>query len=93
MNKKIIIVIIDSGVNDKHPKFTNDTITGIALANNQIHSSFKDDFGHGTAIYNIIRECNDFAEIINLKINGIENGVEENDIIYALQYVYEWKCQ
>ena len=80
MNKKIIIVIIDSGVNDKHPKFTNDTITGIALANNHIHSSFKDDFGHGTAIYNIIRECNDFAEIINLKINGIENGVEENDI-------------
>ena len=89
MNKKIIIVIIDSGVNDKHPKFTNDTITGIALTNNQIRSSFKDDFGHGTAIYNIIRECTDFAEIINLKINGIENGVEENDIIYALQYVYE----
>ena len=83
---KINVIIIDSGVNITHPAFQNDII----LAHNLSDCSNigTDDYGHGTAIYGILRKCSE-ANIYNLKINMIENGVEASDLIFALEYVLE----
>lgn len=86
--EKIKIAILDSGVMKNHSHFCNDTITGFSLQGGEPQEIYNDEFGHGTAIYNIIRECRDFADIINIKINEIEDGVSENKIIETLYYIY-----
>lgn len=74
---KMVIVIIDSGVYKNHSLFKNDIIEEYIYSdeNNSfenIDGQDNDIFGHGTAIYNIIRECKNFARIINIRINNIE---------------------
>ena len=57
------IVIIDSGVNRKHPKLEGAHIEGIHLwkddeGNIQVDDDVIDEYGHGTAVANIIyRNC------------------------------------
>ena len=50
----INVVIIDSGVDLNHPAFSKDTI--VALSVNDAFSAI-DEYGHGTAVYGIIRKC------------------------------------
>ena len=83
--KKIKVLIIDSGVRKNHPNFRNDIINEIPYKGNNI----DDEFGHGTAIYNIIRECRNIADIYNLRLKGIETGIEEIELIKVLVYIKE----
>lgn len=85
---KMKIVIIDSGVSQKHPLFINDQIHGFGISYDKIEEDFSDCFGHGTAIYSIIRKVSNIAEIINIKLDGIENGLSECLLINALKYIY-----
>lgn len=87
--EKLKIAIIDSGVRTNHPMFAKDTIQGFTYTPDGICADFEDTFGHGTAVYGIIRTCCDKADIVNIKIGGIEDGVDENVLIDALDYVYE----
>lgn len=82
--KKINVVIIDSGVNLTHSAFRNDEIYAKDVLD--CNSSGKDEYGHGTAIYGIIRKCSE-ANIYNLKVNSIEKGVGVTTLIAALNYV------
>ena len=89
---KMVIVIIDSGVYKNHSLFKNDIIEEYIYSdeNNSfenIDGQDNDIFGHGTAIYNIIRECKNFARIINIRINNIENGISEETLIAVLKGV------
>lgn len=81
----INVVIIDSGVDLNHPAFSKDTI--VALSVNDAFSAI-DEYGHGTAVYGIIRKCPGI-KIINIKIPNIENGVECSGLVQALRYVLE----
>lgn len=89
---KMVIVIIDSGVYKNHSLFKNDIIEEYIYSyeNNSFENVDMQEieiFGHGTAIYNIIRECKDFARIINIRINNIENGITEETLIAVLKAV------
>ena len=89
---KMVIVIIDSGVYKNHFLFKNDIIEEYIYSyeNNSFENVDRQEneiFGHGTAIYNIIRECKDFARIINIRINNIENGITEETLIAVLKAV------
>lgn len=91
MDKKVI-VIIDSGVYKNHSLFKNDIIEEYIYSyeNNSLENVDRQKneiFGHGTAIYNIIRECKDFARIINIRINNIENGISEETLIAVLKAI------
>lgn len=88
----MVIVIIDSGVYKNHFLFKNDIIEEYIYSyeNNSFENVDRQEneiFGHGTAIYNIIRECKDFARIINIRINNIENGITEETLIAVLKAV------
>lgn len=86
---KLKIAIIDSGVRTNHPLFTEDIIHGFTCTPDGICADFEDTFGHGTAVYGIIRTCCDKADIVNIKLGGIEDGVDEDVFINALDYVCE----
>lgn len=87
--EKVKIIIIDSGVRKSHPRFAGDDIRGYTLHRGKKQEDFEDKYGHGTAIYNIIRKCNDIADILNIKISDVEHGVEQDILIDVLEYIYK----
>ena len=86
--KKIKIVIVDSGVRTDHPKFCEDTIVGFRYREDGcVEKGLTDDYGHGTAVYGIIRKALPYADILNIQIPGIENGIEEETLCRLLYYL------
>lgn len=79
------IAIIDSGVNCYHSSFGSKKPT--LVCGRELYSKQKDFYGHGTAIYNIIRKVEDIAEIVNFKIEHIEDGVNESELIDMLSLI------
>lgn len=88
MNNKINIIIIDSGVKITHKNFDNELVHGYEFSPEGISEKFEDEYGHGTAIYNIVKECNNYANITNVKLKGISEGVDETVLCDLLQYIY-----
>jgi len=82
--KKIQIAIIDSGLNCEHPEFS-DREPILICSEDQMAP--KDFYGHGTAIYNIIRKVGNIAEITNFKLNDVENGICEDELIDMLKRI------
>lgn len=82
--KKIQIAIIDSGVNCLHPAFVDKKPVMIYDGEETDSEGF---YGHGTAIYNIIRQVEDIAEITNFKVNNIETGICEDELISLLMRI------
>ena len=88
--KKIKITIVDSGVRRDHPLFQEDDIQGFTyLGQGKTEDNFQDCFGHGTAIYGIIRQAKKWADIINIRIPDIEEGIEEEILCSVLDYIAE----
>lgn len=83
---KLKIAIIDCGVNKKHPAFVDDNIV---LISNKITSSHDTFYGHGNAVYNIIRKVSDIADITNFKIDNIEEGICEEELTDLLEKIYK----
>ncbi|SFR68129.1 S8 family peptidase [Anaeromicropila populeti] len=82
------VAIIDTGVRGNHPAFQNHRLDGLTIQNGCLNEDFEDNYGHGTAIYNIIsKEAKEGTQIINIKVKSIEDGVDVNEIIEALKYV------
>lgn len=82
------IVIIDSGVEASHPALKGDKFHEIVFEGDNIGGNSQSEiYGHGTAIYGIIRKVKEFFEIINIRICGIENGVDEETLYEALLYI------
>lgn len=88
--KTIRVVIIDSGVCTNHDEFKEDCLIGFTWHANSIIEGFEDVYGHGTAIYSIIRKIREYAEIINIKLNHIQGGANERDLLELLQYIYQY---
>ena len=84
MNKKINIIIIDSGA-----KKTDENIIGYGFSEIGRSEDFEDEYGHGTAIYSIIKKVNDFSDIINIKLNNIDDGVDSFLLEELLKYIYQ----
>ena len=85
--KRINIVIVDSGVDINHKQFSNDNLRGFTFHDGIASEDFQDEYGHGTAIFGIIQRVSDFANIINIKIPSIEIAASEDDLIHVLQYI------
>ncbi len=89
MKTKYDVVIIDSGVNECTDE------QGIRLLCNHFEEfqsikEFKDDVGHGTAVYNIIKLHNADARCFHVKIfDKYNNCINENVLLHALKYIYE----
>ena len=83
---QITVVIVDSGVNNDSTLFVNDNLEGFTYGNGEVIKDFKDEYGHGTAVYNILRKI-DGLRIINIKLKNIENGVDEEELIQVLEYI------
>lgn len=86
--QKIRVAIIDSGVDKKHPRFEGDSFHGFGYQDGNIVENYDDTYGHGTAIYNILRNQKEI-EIINIKVYGIEAGLEDSSIIGILKCLNE----
>lgn len=82
--KKIKVVIVDSGVNYHHSVLKQDDIKIINVDNPE---ELIDEYGHGTAIYGILRKYS-FIDIVNIKLSNIEENTAAIDLIQALEYIY-----
>ncbi|MBS5733277.1 MAG: DUF1611 domain-containing protein [Clostridiales bacterium] len=88
MNKKEII-IIDSGVSNTNSHLKDADIQGFCIHKDMtICDDIHDEYGHGTAIYGIIKSVSDIANIINIKIPNIQNGIDPIDLVKVLEYIY-----
>ena len=88
--KGIKIVVIDSGINLKHPLFRDKKINGYSINNEHdvIADHFCDKFGHGTAVYSLIKNIVPESEIIVFKIFEHDLTCTQEAILNALQYIY-----
>lgn len=85
---KIKITLVDSEVRSDHPAFQKDVIKGFTyLENGEICENFEDTFGHGTAIYGIVRRVKEFADITNIRIPNIEEGIDCDALCSILNYI------
>lgn len=67
--KEIKIVIVDSGLSPEYNVEKSGKIEGYSVINNSVVcGNFEDKFGHGTAVYSLIRKIVPEAEIIIVKI-------------------------
>ena len=86
-------VIIDSGVSYSHPLIDSNLIRGFSLSFTQegeicYSENFDDQYGHGTAIYNILQDLKNDVNIINIRLSAIENEiVDENALISTLEFI------
>ncbi|MCL1794914.1 MAG: S8 family serine peptidase [Oscillospiraceae bacterium] len=85
---KTDVVIIDSGVSSN---LKNSDIQGTSLffSNGKMESNedLTDNYGHGTAIYNIIRKYSPVSKIYNIKLFDNNECIDETNLIYALKYI------
>lgn len=88
-SQKYRVTIIDSGVSLDHPLFSNDKINGFGYRDGCIVDEFNDTYGHGTAVYNIIKKQCASDDILNIKLYNIENMVDEKYFINLLNYIYD----
>ena len=89
MNKKQVI-IVDSGVSINNTYLKEDSIQGLCINKDMsISYDINDEYGHGTAIYGIIRDVRDAANILNIKIPEIQNGIEACNLVAILKYIYD----
>ena len=94
MSKSHDIIIIDSGVNLEHPAFNKDLIEGFSVFFDKgaigFNSDFQDKYGHGSAVYGIIRKRLPKAKILNIKLFEEYNSVvASEELILLLNYIYE----
>lgn len=88
------IVIVDSGVNLKHPILQGREIDGFAVNIQsgvlQIDEDYQDYYGHGTAIYSIISKAAPDAKILNIKVLNQDDGsLTCEQLILTLRYIYQ----
>lgn len=93
MDKKVDIVVIDSGIFMEHPKISK-IINGYSINSDEkgviISENCSDEFGHGTAIYGIINKYCEDANIIPIKIfKDDQDKADVNVLISALKFVHE----
>ncbi len=80
------IVIIDSGIYPDHSVFKGKRIEMLEYHQGIFEPGGYDNYGHGTAIAGIIAKNEDIC-ITSIKIQGIEDNADENDLITVLEYV------
>lgn len=91
--KKIItdIVLIDSGVDTEHPALKDYTVEGVTLTKYEdryvFDNNISDFYGHGTAIYYMLKKDNPNISIFVIKLFQEELSVELNDVIFALKFI------
>lgn len=86
-HEKLRIVIVDSGVDISHPQFKNSNVEGYTYKDSKLHEGCPDEYGHGTAIYQIIRSVSDIADIINIKLPDIEHSNTRMELADILEYI------
>lgn len=83
------IVIVDTGVKLERKQFKRNKFLGFGICNKEIKDDYIDYSGHGSAIYGIIENCSQSYEIINIKVFQSDEDIDEEDLIYTLNYIYE----
>ena len=85
------IVIVDSGVRRSHPILKGKRIESLQYEQGSVVPApwNNDSYGHGTAVAAIISQCHADAELTVIGIPGLEEGLEESDLIWVLRYIRE----
>lgn len=86
---KTDIVLIDSGVNLRHPALKNEVISGFNFLDRENQKDIKDSIGHGTAVYYLLRRFAPKARILPIKIFDTSFSTTYEYLLAALEYVYE----
>ncbi len=82
------IVIVDSGANVSPGENINGfhvkNVSGKLIVQ---HGNFKDNIGHGTIIYRMIRKYAPLANVCVVKVMDIEHELNEETLLFTLKYI------
>lgn len=84
--RKIRIVIVDSGVRLDHPAVQDHHPVVVRYSGLR---EGEGDCGHGTAIYNIVKKTESFADIINFQITNKDGEICEETLLSCLNTIKE----
>lgn len=95
---EVDIVIIDSGIDIRKNNESEIIPQGINIYKQNgkhiIGNNIMDSYGHGTAVYNIIKKHSCLERIFNVKIFENDDSIDEETLVYALRYIKEnVKCK
>lgn len=82
--RKVRIAIVDSGVRLDHPALRECSPKIVYFSGLK---KGEGDCGHGTAVYNIIRKTEKFAEIINFQITNKDEEISEQVLLSCLSVI------
>lgn len=90
--RKIRIVIVDSGVRLDHPAVQDHHPVVVRYSGLR---EGEGDCGHGTAIYNIVKKTESFADIINFQITNKDGEICEETLklLMSKRLDFLWKNQ
>ncbi|MHC1748510.1 MAG: S8 family serine peptidase [Cellulosilyticaceae bacterium] len=90
MKKKIKIVILDSAIDSQHPYISDTVITQYNRINGKwIKEERNNGQGHGTAVCGIISRYAQESDIISFNILDDNLRTNSENLISALQYIYD----
>ncbi len=84
--RKIRIAIVDSGVRLDHPAVQGHHPVVVRYSGLGVGEG---DCGHGTAIYNIVKKTESFADIINFQITNRDGEIYEDMLLSCLHMIKE----
>ena len=84
--RKIRIAIVDSGVRLDHPAVQGHHPMVVRYSGLGVGEG---DCGHGTAIYNIVKKTESFADIINFQIADKDGEIREDVLLSCLHTIKE----
>ena len=92
--EKFDVVVVDSGVDKRHPIFNEKEIQGRGInfetaGTYVIVDEFHDDIGHGTAVYYLISKYLKGETVLNLKAFSRGFQPDTFEIITVLKYIYK----
>ena len=93
-NKKIVVAVIDSGINRHNPLFSGGRILRSSWNFAYCNSNYSDDYGHGTHVAGIIADATPSnVKLLVLKVLNYKGQANLYAMMNALRYALECNAQ
>ena len=92
LGEGVIVAVIDTGVDLKHPVFTDRLVNGWDFIGNDAlpqEEGVGQSYGHGTAVAGVVLQVAPLAKIMPLRILNSDGSGDTDDLVLAIDWAIE----